>query len=86
MPWCQCGGERSISANYAERVGAAGRTGRLVTAGERLGEELRVLLGVDLPLVMEIILIVDRLYRQTGSRAPQSSHSSGWMYSIRSPS
>src|SRR6185312_8155465 len=80
FPQRQRGDKRSIGADDAELAGAAGRAERPVAAGERLGEELRVLPGVDLPLLREIVLVVDRLHGQTGSHAPQSTHSSGWMY------
>jgi hypothetical protein len=38
------------------------------------------------PLLRRLVLGEDRLHRQTGSQAPQSMHSSGWMKSWVGPS
>src|SRR6185437_13844390 len=63
FPSRQGGDERGVSADDAELAGTARRAERLVAAGERPGEELRVLPGVHLPLLRQIVLVVDRLHR-----------------------
>src|ERR1035441_9434676 len=57
------GDQGRVAAHGAQLRGTGGGAARLIAAGQRLGEEPRVLPGVALPLVREIVFVVDRLHR-----------------------
>src|SRR5436190_6227292 len=62
LSW-QAGHQRSVDGQRADRAGTAGTAQRRVTAGQRLVEEAGVVLGVDTPLLWQVVLVEDRFDR-----------------------